>query len=359
MNSTSTSANYWTQGLSSQQVETGNRIDRLMTLEIRPLSGGLPPGIVVPMYEVCRAHHEGPLSMAAAAALKEKVVPGSTVFIATGAGVSPKLPWGETDGPVGAAALAAALVKGLRAKVVFVTEEAHMAPIKAAVDLMNAKLAVWAEEKPGRDVQPITIESFPIGMNRGQTRSRALIETHRPSAVVFVERDGPNVEGQFHGVRGDCRDPLAVGYVYLLAYHAAEAGIVTIGIGDGGNEVGFGAVRESIRDVLPLRGRSLAGHESGVVTVVATDVTVSAAVSNWGACAVGAALAVLVGDEELLHDADTEHELIAVTVAAGARDGATSKQAMVVDGIAFDGHLAFVNLLSAVARMSIRTAATV
>jgi hypothetical protein len=350
-----TPANNWTKGLSSQQVETGNRIDRLMTLEIRPLSGGLPPGIVVPMYEVCRAHHEGPLSMAAAAALKERVTPGSTVFIATGAGVSPKLPLGETDGPVGAAALAAAIVKGLGAKVVFVTEDAHMAPVKAAVDLMNAKLAAWAEEKAGRSVELITIESFPIGMNRGQTRSRELIESYRPSAVVFVERDGPNVEGQFHGVRGDCRDPLTVGYVYLLAYHAAEAEILTVGIGDGGNEVGFGAVREAIRDVLPLRGRSLAGHESGVVTVVATDVTVSAAVSNWGACAVGAALAVLVGSEEMLHDADTEHELIAVTVAAGARDGATSKQAMVVDGISLDGHLAFVNLLSVVAGMSIRT----
>ena len=358
MSSTSTPAKNWTTGLSSQQVETGNRIDRLMTLEIRPLSGGLPPGIVVPMYEVCRMHHAGPLSMTAAAALKEQVAPGSTVFIATGAGVAPKLPLGETDGPVGAAVLAAALVKGLGAKVVFVTEDAHLAPVQATVELMNAKLAVWAEHTPSREFHPLTVEVFPVGLNRGQVRSRELIESHRPSAVVFVERDGPNVEGQFHGVRGDCRDPLTVGYVYLLAYHAAEAGILTIGIGDGGNEVGFGAVREAIRDVLPLRGRSLAGHPSGVVTVVATDVTVSAAVSNWGACAVGAALAVLCGDEDMLHDADTEHELIAVTVAAGARDGATSKQAMVVDGIPFGGHLAFVRLLGAVASMSIRTATT-
>ncbi|MEJ8814712.1 glutamate cyclase domain-containing protein [Variovorax ureilyticus] len=342
--------------LTSEQVESGNRIDRLMTLEIRPLSGGLPPGIVVPMYEVCRAHQGAPLSMAAAAALKAKVRPGSTVVIATGAGVAPKLPLGETDGPVGAAALAAAIVKGLRAKVVFVTEDAHLPPVVAAIELVNAKLAAWAEGQPGRTYEPITVESFPIGMNAGQARSRELIETLNPSAVVFVERDGPNVEGQFHGVRGDCRDPLTVGYVYLLAYHAAEAGILTIGIGDGGNEVGFGAVREAIRDVLPMRGRSLAGHASGVVTVVPTDVTVSAAVSNWGACAVAAALAVLLSDSELLHDADTEHELIAVTVAAGARDGATSKQTMVVDGIDFSGHLAFVSLLRVVAGISIRTA---
>jgi hypothetical protein len=351
-----TSVSAWRSTLTSEQVESGNRIDRLMTLEIRPLSGGLPPGIVVPMYEVCRAHQGAPLCMAAASALKDRVRPGSTVLIATGAGVSPKLPWGETDGPVGAAALAVAIVKGLKAKVVFVTEDSHLPPVAAAAALVNTKLAAWAESQPGRRYEPVAVESFPLGMNAGQTKSRALIEKYAPSAVVFVERDGPNVEGHFHGVRGDCRDPLAVGYVYLLAYHAAEADILTIGIGDGGNEVGFGAVREAIRDVLPMRGRSLAGHPSGVVTVVATDVTVSAAVSNWGACAVAAALAVLLSDAELLHDADTEHELIAVTVAAGARDGATSKQTMVVDGIDFAGHLAFVSLLRVVAGISIRTA---
>lgn len=352
---TSLHAKHWTRLLTNEQVESGNRIDRLMTLEIRPLSGGLPPGIVVPMYEVCRAHHGGPLSMSAAAALKERVAPGATVFIATGAGVAPKLPLGETDGPVGAAALAASIAKGLGARVILVTEDAHLPPVLAAVELVNAKLAAWVEKAPGRSVHPVAIESFPVGMNPGQTRSRELIERHQPAAVVFVERDGPNVEGQFHGVRGDCRDPLGVGYVYLLAYQAAEAGILTIGIGDGGNEVGFGAVREAIRDVLPERGRSHAGHASGVVTVVATDITVSAAVSNWGAAAVAAALAVLMFDAELLHDADTEHELIAATVAAGARDGATARRVMVVDGIDFAGHLAFVSLLRTVAEISIRT----
>ncbi|MFT3816221.1 MAG: DUF4392 domain-containing protein [Rubrivivax sp.] len=350
------SAADWTRTLTSEQVESGNRIDRLMTLEIRPLTGGLPPGIVVPMYEVCRAHHGGPLSMAAAAALKAAVAPGGTVLIATGAGVAPNLPLGETDGPVGAGALAVALVKGLQAKVVFVTEDAHLPPVAAAAELINAKLAAWGARRPELRLEPVTVESFPVGMNAGQTRSRELVEKHRPNAVIFIERDGPNVEGHFHGVRGDCRNPLTVGYVYLLAYHADEAGIVTIGIGDGGNEVGFGAVREAIREVLPLKGRSLAGHASGVVTVVPTDVTVSAAVSNWGACAVAAALAVLLGDAEVLHDEDTEHELIAVTVAAGARDGATAKQTMVVDGIDFEGHLAFVALMKAVASISIRTA---
>lgn len=39
---------------SSNDQITGERIDRLMTVEIRPLNGGLPAGYVVPMYNVCR-----------------------------------------------------------------------------------------------------------------------------------------------------------------------------------------------------------------------------------------------------------------------------------------------------------------
>ncbi len=356
MNTAMAPVEAWAAGLTPEQVETGNRLDRLMTLEIRPFSGGLPPGIVVPMYDACRAHNGGPLSMSAAAALKDKVRSGSTVFIATGAGVPPKLPFGETDGPVGAAALAGAIVKCLDARVVLITEDAHLPPVLAAAHVINTKLTEWARGK--RKFRPVAVESFPLGMNAGQKRSSELIQAYGPSAVVFVERDGPNVEGQFHGVRGDCRDPQAVGHVYLLAYHAAEAGVLTIGIGDGGNEVGFGAMREAIRDVLPQRGMSLANHPSGVVTVVATDVTVSAAVSNWGAAAVAAALAVLAGDMDGLHDPETEHELIAAAVAAGARDGATSVQSMAVDGIGFAGHLAFVSLLRTIVGISLRVAAT-
>lgn len=346
-----TSTSEWTEQLTTGQLEVGNRIDRLMTVEIRPSVGGLPFGIVVPMYDVCRAHVGAPLSITAAAALKGRVTPGSTVLIATGAGVPPKLPYGETDGPPGAAALATALAKGLQARVVIVTEVSHFPPIEAAVHVANSRLREGVRVEDGQTTGPIPIEimTFPIGLNAGHERARVLMEMLCPSAVVFIERDGPNVEGQFHGVRGDCRDPSAVGHVYLLAYHATEAGVLTIGIGDGGNEVGFGAVRESIRSILPNRGQSLAGYKSGVVTVVATDIIVSASVSNWGAYAVAAALAVLLNDMEVLHDSRTEEEMVIATVEAGARDGATSILSQAVDGIDLDGHLAFVRLLQAVA----------
>ncbi|WP_425474480.1 glutamate cyclase domain-containing protein, partial [Staphylococcus gallinarum] len=83
------------------------------------------------MYEVCRAHHGEPLSSLAARRLGESLSKNDVVFIATGAGTPPNLPQGETDGPVGAAVLARALILAFDVRVVLVTEDAHLAPVAA------------------------------------------------------------------------------------------------------------------------------------------------------------------------------------------------------------------------------------
>lgn len=327
-------------------IESGNRIDRLMTVEIRPIKEGLPCGIVVPMYEVCRKWQgDIPLSLLAAASLKSRIKKGSTVFILTGAGVAPKLPEGETDGPHGAVALAASLIKGFGARVILVTENAHMRPVRAAVELIHIKLNEWVNRKHGREFQKIEVVEFPVGLAAGRVCAEKITNQYQPEAVIAIERDGPNAEGQFHGVRGDCRDPEKVGYVYLLIEQAKMRSALTIGIGDGGNEIGFGKMRDEITALLPNRGRSQEGHPSGVVTVVETDVTVSASVSNWGGFAISAALAVLLNDQDLLHDAQTECELTAVTVSAGARDGATGTAVLSTDGISMKAHSALIELM--------------
>jgi hypothetical protein len=171
--------------------------------------------------------------------------------------------------------------------------------------------------------------------------------------VIFIERDGPSKEGFFHGVRGDCRHPDGVGHVCLLAGLARERGVLSIGVGDGGNEVGFGAVRDAITAVHPCGGRCLAGHASGVVTAIATDLVVSASVSNWGAYGIAAALAVQRRRPELLHAPAAEQRLIEACVRAGAVDGATFKAENTVDGIGCLGHTSIVGLLGAIVAVSV------
>src|SRR6516164_3900164 len=149
---------------------TGERIDRLMTVEIRPLNGGLPAGFVVPMYQVCRAHHGEPLSSLAARKLSDTLSGGDIVFIATGAGTPPKLPQGETDGPVGAAVLARALILAFNVRVVLVTEDAHAAPVMAVAAVVNGELT-----EMGRQASVSTV-CFPLGIERGRDIAQTLME---------------------------------------------------------------------------------------------------------------------------------------------------------------------------------------
>ena len=69
----------------------------------------------------------------------------------------------------------------------------------------------------------------------------------------------------------------------MSAYKSGK--ITTIGIGDGGNEIGMGKVQQKVIEHIE-NGRNIA-------STVATDHLITAGVSNWGGSALVAALRVL------------------------------------------------------------------
>lgn len=72
----------------------------------------------------------------------------------------------------------------------------------------------------------------------------------------------------------------------LFLFSAYKSGkITTVGIGDGGNEIGMGKVHQRVIEHIQ-NGRIIA-------SAVATDHLVTAGVSNWGGSALVAALHVL------------------------------------------------------------------
>src|SRR5688500_4700269 len=105
----------------------GDAIDRICALEIRfrPAENGLPRGVTTPLYEAARRYAGKPMSYLAATGLIERVKPNDRVFIVCGSGTAPFLPYGETDGPLGGAAVARAVELGLGAKPIIISE-AHM-----------------------------------------------------------------------------------------------------------------------------------------------------------------------------------------------------------------------------------------
>src|SRR4051812_31225491 len=111
----------------------GDSIDRTISIEMR-FGAGLPRGVIHPLYDAARRHHGKPLCFLAAERLKERVAKGRNVFVVTGAGTPPWLPKGETDGPVGAAALARAIEIGLGAKPILLGEERNLPSTVAATE---------------------------------------------------------------------------------------------------------------------------------------------------------------------------------------------------------------------------------
>ena len=110
--------------------------------------------------------------------------------------------------------------------------------------------------------------------------------------VISIEKLGPNPQGIAHTSTGT---PTASdrARAECLFDEAARRGIPSLGIGDNGNELGFGLIADAVAKYKPNGER--------LCTRVKTDVLVPANTSNWGAYAVEAALAALVGRPEIMH----------------------------------------------------------
>ena len=119
---------------------------------------------------------------------------------------------------------------------------------------------------------------------------------------------------------------------FFEAANRKEQGIVTIGIGDGGNEIGMGKIPWAvIRRNIPNGGL--------VACRVPTDHLIVCGVSNWGAYGLAAGVRLLrrAPAETDLFDLDKEEALLEMMVEKGPLvDGVSGQPTVSVDGFAFD-----------------------
>jgi hypothetical protein len=113
---------------------------------------------------------------------------------------------------------------------------------------------------------------------------------------------------------------------------AMIGGRTTIGIGDGGNEIGMGKVPwATIRKNVPRGGQ--------VACRVSTDYLIVAGVSNWGAYALASGVRLLRNApvHPDLYEVARERELLRRMVEAGPLvDGVTGEPSLSVDGLTFE-----------------------
>jgi len=328
-------------------------IDRAVSIEMR-FAAELPRGVIRPLYEAAREAQGGePLVYLAARALLDQVRKRDVVLIVTGSGSRFGLHKGETDGPLGAASLARVLDLGLGARVALVCDEPHREPIVATVEA--AGMSVIDAERFERRRHTAVVETLPPGDDAGRHFAETALDRYAPRAVVFIEKTGPNAKGVHHTILGSAKDPNETGHAFHLAELARRRGIVTIGVGDGGNEIGNGVIYDAVRKIQPFGTVCRCPCSDGIATVTRTDVLVSASVSNWGAYGVAAQLAFELKDPELFQDEETEDFMLRQCVAAGGTDGAYAAQVLRVDGTSLRTQRALVSILREIVANGLRS----
>jgi hypothetical protein len=278
--------------------ETINRIEALIHQEVGRNIDGLFAATKGGLWR-------GASAMAAAPALSVGIVTGFYVPLGTP-------PAAETDGPVGAAMLAMALRQvGVSSRLV--TDEPCRGTCAAALH--------------GSDV-PLDVVSLGGSVDEVVNSWRTLGITH----VVSIERCGRSADGTPRNMRGEDISAFTMPLDDLFL-----AGPWTrIAIGDGGNEIGMGSVPAA------LVGEFVA-HGEKIACATPADHLIVAGVSNWGAYALIAALAVLRNDwrDGLLNclDPARDEAILRVMVDQGpAVDGVTRQRTLTVDSLPMEVH---------------------
>jgi hypothetical protein len=154
------------------------------------------------------------------------------------------------------------------------------------------------------------------------------------SHELWIERAGPAKDGRKYTMRGrDVTDYHHLEIRQVVVSQLRSPG--SIGIGDGGNEIGMGKIpHETIVKNIP--------NGDLIHCRVPTDHLIVAGVSNWGAYALAAGVYVLRGAKPPadLFDPDREREILEVMVREGPLvDGVTGKQTATVDGLTWDEYV--------------------
>ncbi|MFZ4663528.1 MAG: glutamate cyclase domain-containing protein [Caldilineaceae bacterium] len=314
----------------------GWQIDQLMSIDTRG-KGHIPA-----LYQAAVAQVNAPLAMTAARRLREVIAPGDVVGIITGFPSRSFLGRGitETDGPVGAVYLARVLDEVLNAVPVIITDselQRYCAKPSYNAGLLVTTLEQALLAKRGR-VKAAAVSFLDCPVDDGEARmvaERFLRET-QPKALIAVEMPGKAADGFAHTASGRA----------IVDEHLAKAdhffdlapaySVLRIGLGDGGNELGMGNIRDTLARLSPL-GETIAAVGESEVPVVGAS-------SNWAAYAIGVCLEALSGATRVNRAIDLAG-IIRRCAEEGAIDGISSRPEAKVDGTPLSMNLGLIEMM--------------
>lgn len=292
---------------------TAEVVDRLITVQVAE-SGGGAAKINAPinplLYNAARkAQNDEPLTYLAAKAILENVKPGGAAVLSCGLMIAPYMRE-EVDGTFGIAGLARAIAIGAGATPIVLTEDSNIKRMELVIravglDPQPLEEALSASNKCALEVLPRDVNAVKVLCDR-------IHRIAQPSLLLVSEKIGPSDIGVYRS--GPGFDLTAIsGKTQPLVDSFAERGLTTIGVGDGGNEVGMGKIKDTVRELF--------SGDSAAATV--TDVLVVAASGNLGCYGIEAVLAAAWGMEEVLHNNDVERRMELASIFGGLIDPST------------------------------------
>jgi hypothetical protein len=300
-------------------------------------------GIVPALYKEAVSQVGGPLCMTAAQELRRVVSAGDVVGLITGFPSRSFLGPGisETDGPVGAAFLARVIEETLGGVPILITEPSLVKYSEAC--LLAAGLLVTDVERALRSkrgqvkASAAGILHMPTADAEAQQVTRQFFEAIQPKALIAVEMPSRGADGYGHTASGRRIVDEYLAKADYLFHWAPEYGTLRIGLGDGGNEMGLGNLKEALYPASPV-GRDIAA-------ITHSDVPVVGASSNWAAYGIGACLEALSLSTKVLHRIDLA-SIIRRCAEAGAIDGGSLRPEPRVDGTPLEMNTAVVDLIA-------------
>ncbi|MEP5763018.1 MAG: DUF4392 domain-containing protein [Halieaceae bacterium] len=233
-----------------------------------------------------------------------------TVLIGTGFPVNETY---ETDGPVGAVALYQCL-EYLGAEPVIVCGTPLSKTLAEDYRVHDIAVGDSTVRNGSGNLSPVR---FVNGRRSGdpEVSTRAALEVLAPTVVISIERPGLSAEGRYFNMRGED----ITGRCACFDYFLSLAECPTIAIGDGGNEIGMGNVREIIEelDIVPA--------------TTGCDELLVADVSNWGAYGLIAIIGYWRGEDLLGRISPVE--ILDYLSQRGSVDGVTRENTLTEDGL--------------------------
>ena len=293
--------------------------------------------------------------------------PGCQVGIATGFYIpegNPPAP--ESDGPPGALFLARGLNE-LGYSVVLITDSICAEPLQQGLEFFGEKsidLLEFPDSSVYQNKPVFTYSKKLLRFYQKYLKLKCLISLERvgPShtlesfqaqlskpgieKIAQFEKDGPGeLAGQCLNMQAksvsEFTDPLHILFEELTKLPNP---LFTIGIGDGGNEIGMGSIPWHI-----ISENILNGLGGKIACRVATDTTIVAGVSNWAGYALTAGLFAGFGREnDFLNIFSREKEtklLEEYCCTKSVVDGVKGIPALSVDGIDWAVHLKILDLI--------------